>query len=61
MNSGVKNPDLDNIEPTDMLEEWPYIPRDAGLYAKNIWEYRDRIITDRAVVDYIRVWQPDSQ
>lgn len=58
MNSGVKNPDLDHVTSTDMLEEWPYIPRDPGLYAKNIWEFRDRINTDRAVVDYIRVWQP---
>ncbi len=58
MNSGVKNPDIDNSEPSDMLEEWPYIPRDPGLYAKNIWEFRDRISTDRAVVDFIKIWQP---
>lgn len=58
MNSGVKNPDIDNIESTDMLEEWPYIPRDPGLYAKNIWEFRDRINTDRALIDYIKIWQP---
>ena len=58
INSGVKNPDIDNPEPSDMLEELPYIPRDPGLYAKNIWEFRDRISTDQAIVDYIRVWQP---
>ena len=58
MNSGVKNPDIDNIESSDMLEEWPYIPRDPGLYAKNIWEFRDRINSDRALIDYIRIWQP---
>ena len=58
MNSGVKNPDIDNVEASDVLEEWPYRPRDPGLYAKNIWEFRDRINTDRAVVDYIEIWQP---
>jgi len=58
MNSGVKNPDAGNLEPGDMLEEWPYIPRDPGLYAKNIWEFRDRINTDHAIVDYIKIWQP---
>ncbi len=58
MNSGVKNPDIDNIEASDILEEWPYRPRDPGLYAKNIWEFRERINTDRAVIDYIKVWQP---
>ena len=58
MNSGVKNPDVDNVDATDVLEEWPYRPRDPGLYAKNVWEFRDRINLDRAIVDYIRVWQP---
>ncbi len=58
MNSGIKNPDVDNVDATDVLEELPYRPRDPGLYAKNIWEFRDRINTDQAIVDYIRVWQP---
>ena len=58
MNSGVKRPGVDNIDATDMQEEWPYIPRDPGLYAKNIWEFRDRIAVDQALVDYIRIWQP---
>ena len=58
MNSGVKRPDNDYITPDDMLEEWPYIPRDPGLYAKNIWEFRDKINTDHALIDYVRVFQP---
>jgi len=58
MNSGVKSPDIDNVQADDMLEEWPYIPRDPGLFAKNIWEFRETINTDRAIVDYIKIWQP---
>lgn len=58
MNSGVKNLDVDGFEPGDKVEELPYIPRDPGLYATNVWEFRDRINSDRAIVDYIRVWQP---
>lgn len=58
MNSGVKRPGTDNIDSTDMVEEWPYIPRDPGLYAKNVWEFRDRIPLDQALIDYIRIWQP---
>ena len=58
MNSGVKAEGIDATESGDMLEELPYRPRDPGLYAQNIWEFRDRIATDRALVDYIRVWQP---
>lgn len=58
MNSGVKRPGLDNMAPDDMVEEYPYIPRDPGLYAKNIWEFRDRIALDQALVDHVRIWQP---
>lgn len=58
MNSGIKRPNVDNVDATDVLEELPYRPRDPGLYAKNVWEYRDRINTDRALIDYIRIWQP---
>ena len=58
MNSGVKRPGTDNVDDTDMEEEWPYIPRDPGLYAKNVWEFRDRIALDQALIDYIRIWQP---
>lgn len=58
MNSGVKRPGIDNVDSTDMVEEWPYIPRDPGLYAKNVWEFRDRIALDQALVDYVRIWQP---
>ncbi len=58
MNSGVKRPGVDNIDATDMVEEWPYVPRDPGLYAKNVWEFRDRIPFDQALVDYVRIWQP---
>ncbi len=58
MNSGVKAQGIDAIETGDALEELPYRPRDPGLYAQNIWEFRDRIAIDRALVDYIRVWQP---
>ena len=58
MNSGVKRPGTDNIDATDMVEEWPYIPRDPGLFAKNVWEFRDRISLDQALVDYVRIWQP---
>ena len=58
MNSGVKRPGIDNIDSSDMVEEWPYIPRDPGLYAKNVWEFRDRIPLDQALIDYVRIWQP---
>ncbi len=58
MNSGVKTRGIDNIEAGDVEEKLPYRPRDPGMYAENIWEFRDRIATDRALIDYIRVWQP---
>ena len=58
MNSGVKSAALDNPGPEDPLEKLPYVPRDPGLYAKNIWAYRDRINEDKALIDYVRVWQP---
>ncbi len=58
MNSGVKSATLDSPGPEDALEKLPYVPRDPGLYAKNIWKYRDRINDDKALIDYVRVWQP---
>ena len=58
MNSGVKPADPNDPDSTDAVAQPPYIPRDPGLYAKNIWEFRDRIDNDRAIIDYIRVWQP---
>ena len=58
MNSGVKTEGIDSINEGDVLEVLPYRPRDPGLYAHNVWEFRDRIATDRALVDYIKVWQP---
>lgn len=58
MNSGVKSATLDSPGPNDALENLPYVPRDPGLYAKNIWAYRDRINDDKALIDYVRVWQP---
>ena len=58
MNSGVKRSGHDNVEANDALEVLPYRPRDPGLFAQNIWEFRDRIATDRALVDYVRIWQP---
>ena len=58
MNSGVKQSGIDYIDTGDMEAEPPYRPRDPGLFAENIWEFKDRLATDRALVDYIRVWQP---
>ena len=58
MNSGVKSAKLDNPGPEDALEQLPYVPRDPGLYAKNVWAYRDGIDDDKALIDYVRVWQP---
>ena len=58
MNSGVKTQGIDIIEDGDVLEQLPYRPRDPGLYAQNVWEFRDRLATDQALVDYVRVWQP---
>ena len=58
MNSGVKSAKLDNPGPDDALEKLPYVPRDPGLYAKNIWAYRSGIDDDKALIDYVRVWQP---
>ncbi len=58
MNSGVKRPGVDSIEVGDVEEVLPYRPRDPGMYAQNVWQYRDRLATDRALIDYVRVWQP---
>jgi len=58
MNSGVKRNTGNNSDVTDVFEQPPFIPQDAGLYANNIWEYRDRLATDEALVDYFRIWQP---
>ena len=58
MNSGVKQPGIDYIDTGDVVAEFPYRPRDPGLFAENIWEFKDRLATDRALVDYIRIWQP---
>ncbi|MDC0434877.1 hypothetical protein OAM69_04455 [bacterium] len=41
-----------------MMEKWPYIPRDPGPYAENACGFKDRIVLDQALVDYIRIWQP---
>lgn len=57
MNSGVKRPGVDSTISSDMLELQPFVPRDPGLFANNIWEYKERLVTDKALVDYIRVWQ----
>ncbi len=56
MNSGVKTPGIDQIYAGDVESEPPYIPRDPGLYAENIWKYKDRITTDQGLIDYIKVW-----
>lgn len=37
-------------------EPAPYIPEDAGLYAKNAWFHRDRMSGDKGFIDYVRVW-----
>lgn len=58
MNSGVKRSGVDSVKTGDVLEDLPYRPRDPGLYAQNIWEFRDRILNDVALIDYIRIWQP---
>jgi len=58
MNSGVKRTGLDNINTDDKLEAPPFRPRDPGLYAENVWEFRQHINTDIALIDYVRVWQP---
>ena len=56
MNSGVKRTNGNNtIE--DFVEQAPFIPADPGLFANNIWEFRERLVTDRAMVDYVKVWQ----
>ena len=56
MNSGVKRTNS-NITAEDTVEQEPFIPGDPGLFANNIWEFRERLVTDQALVDYIRVWQ----
>jgi len=58
MNSGVKRVNLDNLDDTDVTEQLPYIRRDVGLFANNIWEFRERLATDKALIDYYRIWQP---
>lgn len=57
MNSGVKG-SLDGITPGDVVAQPPFRPRDPGLFAENIWFYRDRLSWDRAQVDFVRVFQP---
>ncbi|MFK7890045.1 MAG: glycoside hydrolase family 16 protein, partial [Granulosicoccus sp.] len=61
MNSGVKSATLDNPGPNDVVERLPYLPRDPGLYARNIWQFKDRINEDKAIIDYVRVWQPPQR
>ena len=56
MNSGVKRTSSNNTV-DDTVEQEPFIPGDPGLFANNIWEFRERLVTDQALVDYIRVWQ----
>jgi len=58
MNSGVKSEKLDNPQSDDAIEKLPYVPHDPGLYARNIWAYRDKINEDKVLIDYVRVWQP---
>ena len=57
MNSGVKREGVDGFVDGDALEVMPYRPRDPGLYGWNVWAYRDRLARDRALIDYVRVWQ----
>lgn len=56
MNSGVKTRGVDQFYSGDVEAVPPYIPRDPGMYARNVWKYRDRIDTDQALFDYIRIW-----
>lgn len=58
MNSGVKSALTDSPSTDSVLESFPHRPRDPGLYAKNVWLYRDRLALDRALIDYVRIWQP---
>lgn len=58
MNSGVKRTGVDGVNAGDVLEELPYRPRDPGLFAQNIWEFKDKLMTDRVLIDYVQVWQP---
>ena len=58
MNSGVKPASWASPADGEAIEVLPYRPRDPGLYARNIWAYRDRLADDRALIDYVRVWQP---
>lgn len=41
----------------EAVELLPNRPRDFGLYATNVWAFRDSIDDDKAQVNYIRVWQ----
>jgi len=58
-NSGVKAPgdgvDADDVR--ERLDGTNYIPRDPGLYATNMYLDKDKINTDRVLLDYVRVWQ----
>lgn len=57
MNSGVRRSSSSSIKGGDPVEQKPYRPGDPGLYLQNVWIYRDRLAADRALIDYVRVWQ----
>lgn len=55
-NSGAKT----SPGPGELQAVPPYIPWDAGLFAKNMWFDRDNINTDKAFVNYVHVFAIDG-
>lgn len=56
MNSGVKTAEQSN-DASDAITQGVKVPPDFGLFAENIYFFRDRINDDKALIDYLRVYQ----
>ena len=56
MNSGAMTQAQAREGEDDLIMDGPYRPWDYGLYAFNVWRDRYKVNTDRAKIDYVRVW-----